>query len=148
MIRFARMLVIELVVDDVECVYTITLQNEEQSVVHWLLKSIGLLCEFVRTTWWELIEWNESSLHTLGIWKSSGETWARPFDCHRRTRCNKSYRVRCPILQAMYIGPMLHAGFSDLMEGSARAPSLRLYPPFLHCAERSRPFQIQFPSRS
>jgi hypothetical protein len=40
---------------------------------------VGLLCEFVRTTWWELIEWKEScALPVLGIWKSSSETGQDP----------------------------------------------------------------------
>jgi hypothetical protein len=57
--------------------------GQERNVVlmGWLCWRVlvGLLCEFVRTTWWELIEWKEScALPVLGIWKSSSETGQDP----------------------------------------------------------------------
>jgi hypothetical protein len=83
---------------DEVCVHLYTSQAKSWRIVRLaktteeLVILVGRLCEFVRTTWWELIEWKES-------WSAFGSPAAkrdRPFDCHRRTRYNKSYtRVGC-----------------------------------------------------
>jgi hypothetical protein len=105
---------------------------------------VGLLCEFVRTTWWELIEWKESCARCLcsafgsPAAKRDRTLWLPSSSHSMQQKLHTRTSIGGAALSLLLVSRVL-----VVMEGRGRTSAMAIL-----YSGRSRSFQIQFPSRS